>query len=382
MLAEFSFLRHPLEKILRYSRQLVPGIQRVDIFYFDEASASLVAKSLTNDMEMPIGKLMDIRAIKPQIEKFRRKRGNFEWFLRKELPWIVPDHENINKDMEDELNSFILMIPVESNEQERLNDLIFFHFNQNLSNLKMTGGSDISVDKKDLVARVYLNAVKAMITAAREDSEIWEDFAPAYRNNRETIENLRLELKQMRRMYQERLIASCRFYLAKLSVQYGRQFEFKASAIELIKNYEGEYFRLENAIKSSVRITQMTELPNSQDIIEISEGDLNFNTAKRIEEINDAHLQSELEKPFRYLNQLEEKCLKLQAENRPITGKNVAMMMEPPVQAPSITMYLNSNQEKVLKLFNFYGEKWKILRTGFKPTFNLLENSRNRPIKR
>lgn len=365
---------------MRFGRQLVPGIERIDAFFYDENSKGLVARSLTGEMqEQPFGRLMDIKAIKPDVEKLRRKRSNFEWFTFKELPWSGSKYENVNRDMLHLLECFILMIPVPGAEKGGLKDLIFFYFNKNLSNLMMVPDKDISMPHKDLVASAYTNAVNAMVAAANEDREVWEDFAPSFVNNSQTIENLRNELHQMQKMYQERLIASCQYYLANLSVEYGRNYAFTKDALELIKTYKGEYFRLENAIKTGVRIANNLHMFDNQDIIKINESYLNFNTSKRIEDINDIHLQSELEKPFNYLNNLEEICLKLQAENRPTTGKNVAELMDPPVKPPSITMYLNSNQQKILKLFNFYTEKWNILRTGFKPTYNLLENARNRP---
>lgn len=380
MLAEFSFLRHPIEKVMRFGHYLVPGVGRIDAIFYDDSSKLLVAKSLTKDMEeYPYGKLMDINSVRTAIDKLRRKRSSFEWFTVEELPWNASSHENINRDMMHLLDSFILMIPVSSTEKENLNDIIFFYFNKNLSNLMMTSDITVSVQQKDLVAKAYKNAVLAMVAVVKEDREVWDDFAPSFKNNSQTIEKLRTELHQMRKMYQERLIASCRFYLANLSVQYGRNYEFTRDAINLIKTYEGDYFRLENAIKSGVRIANNLHLHDSNEVINIGESYLNFNTSKRIEDINDVHLQSDLEKPFNYLNNLEEICLRLQAASRPVTGKNVAEMMDPPVKPPSITMYLNSNQDKILRLFSFYAEKWKILRTGFKPTFNLIENARNRP---
>lgn len=379
MLAEFSFLRHPLEKVIRFGKYMVPGLERMDVIYFDENTKTLIARTMTKEMDSPYGKLMEIKDIRPAIDKLRRRKFKFEWADKHDLPWNPPSYENINKGLLHEMEKFVLIIPVESAEKGQVNDLVLFYFNNNLSNLMMTSSLVVSITEKDLLGAAYKATVSAMIRAAREDREVWEDFAPAFRNNTQTIENLRIELEQMRNMYRERLEASCRYYLSNLSEVYGRNYEFTPDALELIRKYEGEYFRLENAIKAGVRIANNLHIGNSKEVIEIRESYLNFNTTKRIEEIHDAHLQTELEKPFNYLNQLEEICEDLQKHNRPTTGKNVAEKMNPPVKAPSITMYLNSNQEKILRLFSFYSSKWKILRTGFKPTFNLLENARNRP---
>ncbi|MCF8367303.1 MAG: hypothetical protein K9H16_16055 [Bacteroidales bacterium] len=384
MLAEFSFLRHPILKVLRFGKIMVPGIERIDVIYFDDVNDEILARTLSAEMENPYGSVVEIgkEPIKSEIEKFRKKHKKFIWIDRKNHPWNPSKHENLNKSMHDEFESIILAIPVETSQGDNWRDVVFFYFNKNLSNLKFNASEEVSVDLKDFVGSAYQCSVNAIVQSAREDRDVWEDFAPLFDSNAQAIENLRMELKLMRKMYQERLVASCEFYLAKLSLQYGRKYSFSNGAKQQIKKYEGEYFKLENAIRAGVRIANNFQVHSETETLEIRESHLNFNTSRRIADIHDIHVQTEMEKPFNYLNQLEEIAATLRKNNQPVTGKNVAIHMNPPVQAPSITMYLNSHQEKILKLFGFYTDKWTILRTEFKPTFNILENAKNRPHQR
>lgn len=384
MLAEFSFLRHPILKVLRFGKIMVPGVERIDVIFYDDLNEDVVAHTVSKEMEEPYGVLVEIgkEPLKSEIEKFRKKHKKFIWIDRKNHPWNPSKHENLNKSMHDEFESIILAIPVETKQGEQFRDLIFFYFNKNLSNLKFNASKEVSVDLKDFVGSAYQCSVQAMIQSAREDREVWSDLAPLFESNARSIENLRLELKLLRKMYQERLLASCEFYLGSLSMQYGKKYSFSEGAKKQIKKYEGEYFQLESAIKAGVRIANNFQALSGDEPIEIRESHLNFDTSKRTAEIHDIHIQTEMEKPFNYLNQLEEIAENLRKNNLPLTGKNVAKNMIPPVQAPSITMYLNSHQGKILKLFSFYTEKWKILRTDFKPTFNILENAKNRPHQR
>jgi len=382
MLAEFSFLRHPLEMIMRFGKIMVPGIERIDIIFWEQNSKQLMARTLTREMNHPFGQTMEINHIKSEMEKHRNRHKKFSWIDRKNLPWSPPKHENIDKSMHDEFESMILIVPVESSEKDSVRDLIFFYFNKNLSNLKLNAQEEVSVDLKDFVGSAYENNVKAMIQAAKEDKDVWEDFAPSFLNIAQTVENLRIENKQIRKMYQERLVASCEYYLQKLSRDYGRQYHYSVGALEQIRKYEGEYHKLENAIRAGVRIANNFNIHNQSENIEIRESHLNFNSTKTNNGLHDMHVKTELEKPFTYLTQLETIAQNLRKNKKPITGKNVAAHIAPPVQAPSITMYLNSNQERILKLFNFYPEKWKLIRTDFKPTANMLENAKNRPHQR
>jgi hypothetical protein len=383
MLAEFSFVRHPVVKLLRYGHLLVPGVERIDVVYWDEQQQQLAARTTRNGNELPYGEPMDISRCNVPLEKLRKGRAPFEWLQKEALPWIDANTENLKNDLLSELQKLVLMIAVGNSDLRAGSDLVFFYFRPDFSNLGMTSGAKaVTVREKDLVGRAYAASVAALIAEAHDDKLMWDDFEQAFKANGAIIENLRSQLKQMRGMYRERLVDSCRFYLKNLSEQFQRSYQFSPGALEQIKRYEGEYFQLENAIKAGVRIANNLHPAGGQEVLEIPEYFLNFNTTQRQEEIHDAHLNTTLEKPFNYLNLIENIVTDLRKNNIPLTAKNVAETMTPPVKHSAIKMYLNSNYDKVLKLFTFYTDKWPLLRTEFKPTYNLLQNSLNRPHQR
>jgi hypothetical protein len=383
MLAEFSFVRHPVVKLLRYGHLLVPGVERVDVVYYDEQQQQLQARTMRNGNEMPYGEPMNISNCVAAVEKLRKRRTAFEWLQKEALPWIDDNTENIKNDLLSELQKLVLMLAVDNAEDSNSSDLVFFYFHAGFSNLGMTTETKtVTLREKDLVGRAYAASVAALIAEAHDDKLMWDDFQQAFKANGAIIENLRSQLKQMRGMYRERLVDSCRFYLKNLSEQHQRNYQFSPGALEQIRRYEGEYFRLENAIKAGVRIANNLHPAGGQEVTEIPEFFLNFSTTQRQEEIHDIHLNSVLEKPFNYLNMIDLIVTDLRNKNIPLTAKNVAEAMNPPVKHSAIKMYLNSNYDKVLKLFNFYSDKWPLLRTEFKPTYNLLQNSRNRPHQR
>ncbi|NCA85407.1 MAG: hypothetical protein EOM83_07510 [Clostridia bacterium] len=383
MLAEFSFVRHPVVKLLRYGHLLVPGVERVDVVYWDEQQQQLSARTVRSGNEMPYGEPMNISNCVAAVEKLRKGRASFEWLQKEALPWIDDNTENIKNDLLSELQKLVLMLTVDNAEVGNSSDLVFFYFRADFSNLGMTTEAKaVTLREKDLVGRAYAASVAALIAEAHDDKLMWDDFQQAFKANGAIIENLRSQLKQMRGMYRERLVDSCRFYLKNLSEQFQRNYQFSQGALEQIRRYEGEYFRLENAIKAGVRIANNLHPAGGQEVTEIPEFFLNFNTTQRQEEIHDIHLNSVLEKPFNYLNMIDVIVTDLRNKNIPLTAKNVAETMNPPVKHSAIKMYLNSNYDKILKLFNFYSDKWPLLRTEFKPTYNLLQNSLNRPHQR
>ncbi len=379
MLAEFSFLRHPLEKVMRYGRLLVPGIERIEIVYFDGASKQVIARSLSSAMDAANGLLMDIEALKGEIARQRKKIKQFTWISKKDLPWNPIPYENVNKSMYDEFESMILVVPLQSSEAESLHDLVFLYFNNNLSNLKINASKEIGVEIKDFVGSAYAANIKAIAEASLDDLLVWNDLAPAFLNTSRELELLRKENEELRKKYHERLLASAEHQLKKLAHEHQRTYNFSQGALERIKAFSGENHQLESAIRAAVRIANNFSLDASSQPIEISESFLNFKEINAHADMHDAHLNTKLEKPYNYLEGLEQIVAELYKNNKPVTGKNVAEKMDPPVQPPSITMYLNSHQKDILQLFRFYEDKWPLLRSAFKPTVNLLENSKIRP---
>lgn len=128
MLAEFSFVRHPVVKLLRYGHLLVPGVERVDVVYWDEQQQQLAARTTRDENGMPYGEPMNINRCTTALEKLRKARTSFEWLQKEALPWIDADTENINNDLLSELQKLVLMIAVGNPDLRPGSDLVFFIF--------------------------------------------------------------------------------------------------------------------------------------------------------------------------------------------------------------------------------------------------------------
>ena len=156
MIAEFSFVRHPVVKLLRYGHLLVPGVERVDVVYYDEEQEQLAARTTRSENEMPYGEPMNINGCKAALEKLRKGRTPFEWLQKEALPWIDAGIENINNDLLSELQKLVLMISVGNNDLRSSSDLVFFYFRPGFSNLGMTSEANpVTMREKDLVGHAH-----------------------------------------------------------------------------------------------------------------------------------------------------------------------------------------------------------------------------------
>jgi len=60
MLAEFSFLRHPILKVMRFGKTMVPGIERIDVLFYDAISEQLIGRTVTKEMDAPFGTIVEV----------------------------------------------------------------------------------------------------------------------------------------------------------------------------------------------------------------------------------------------------------------------------------------------------------------------------------
>ena len=60
MLAEFTFLRHPLLKVMRFGKTMVPGVERIDVIFYDAISEQLTGRTVTKEMDDPYGTVMEV----------------------------------------------------------------------------------------------------------------------------------------------------------------------------------------------------------------------------------------------------------------------------------------------------------------------------------
>ena len=196
MLKKFSFLYHYLEEILCVLDKFAPGIIRSDIIYFDVENKILKARTKNNSIDTPEGIALNIEGFDSEINEFRNKNRGFYWFTKSEIPWLVPDFENKKTDL---LSKFdVLMIAVENDETKPLNDLIFFYFPKNLSNLLMHAGtSDITSRELDFVGKTYESSVNALITLANSNLSIWKTIKERIENINQQIENKNNELENI-----------------------------------------------------------------------------------------------------------------------------------------------------------------------------------------
>lgn len=371
MSAELSFLLHPVELLLRHVQTLVTGINRVDAVYYDPHHAALRARQVKFDGDRADEKELMINDQLTTIEKLRKGKTACRWFSAEELPYQVERREAQIGNMFSELKKVVLMAGVPNMNDEK-NDLLFFYFSNDLRQFGPANTkSGITAAQKDIISKILMNAISTILSITKSDRESWKLFADMAADNRRKLQQMHRQLEEMSERYEERLLDSCKYVLAGLSRKYNKRYVFTDDAIKLVRGYKGEYHKIENALKQAVNLANMLREDHHNDAIEIGVELINFTAGEQPDELEEQIANSVYEKPYRYLEMLEEAAMRTRKNKRPVTGKNVAEAMEKPVKPPAITWAINKHMKHMQQLFRMYPDKWPVIRSDFKPILRI-----------
>jgi len=373
MAEQFSFTGNPALVILKSTKLLTPGILRVDAIYYDPPVRKIKGMMAVKKGAGYFIEPLDVKQGLSLIGKMRKKKTPTGWYAPGELPYRL-DQKNTNfKGVFGELDKLVLLIRYPNNFDGE-HDLLFFHFPADMSNYSLSARKNrLTPDMKEVIAKNLLNAVKMLITNAGNDQKILqmisENIAAASRD----LEQLNQKMLETRKKYEESLVISCNHYLEKIARAHKRKYKFSEGAIRRIRTYEGEFHKLEDVVVRAVKMADNLNFQTAADVLVITEGNLNFTTDAPFTAETDIADQGIYSKAVKFLNRLEKGYNRAKEQNLPTTSKNVAALLDNPVKPAAISYSVNYHEESIKKLFRLYPEKWKALKTDFKPILKLVE---------
>ncbi|HPR58741.1 MAG TPA: hypothetical protein PK915_10265 [Bacteroidales bacterium] len=371
MSGKFSFLANDFAQFLKYAHLLIPGARRIDAIFRnseDDEFEALTVDLLEADPEV---KEMNISGNINELDRLRKVKAQSSWYSEDELPFSQVQSSYRIPDVFSEIEKVVLALRIPDQIGGK-NDMIFVYFRSNMSTFGINSSqAKLTPEAKNIIARMVSNSFYALRKIASDDRSIWFSVVDMMRENRQKTEMLNRKIEYLQERYEERLVDSCKYFLSGISATEGRRFVFTDDAINLIKSSSLEYHRIENAIQVAVQLAKNFEFDRKQGIVEITADYLNFN-APLSEKEGESLADTVLEKPFNYLNMLEEAAVKVQSAKKPVTAKNLVNEFERPVNPSAITWMVNNNMKTFKKLFALYPDHWQIIRTQFRPILRIL----------
>lgn len=373
---QFSFLGDEFENLFHYSDLFLPGIEKITgIFYSPgQKSLRLLSRKRGESNEREYEEPLTHRESMVMIQKFRSESNNVLWIKKDDLPFELPSKQQIVPNIFTELENVILVLKF-PNEFDRLNDLLFIYFNQNLGNFVISRSEKhLSADNKSIIGHLLFHQFKSIMWMNKENLRLLKTFNQGVISIIRNNATLKDQLQQVQMNYSESMVNLSRQYLSEYASKHKRIFEFTREAIEKIRNYQGNIRNLPAIIENAIIFTENLMVAKAEEPILIHDFSLDFDSYQVYDEADRSSrkidgLQS---KATVLLDKLEKAAAILRGRSLPLTSANVGKNMTPSITAPAITDALAKNKEMIRKVIEKYPDKWENIRKDFRPLLNVL----------
>ncbi len=377
MKRSFSFGENPVLFILKKFPEILPGIEKVVTIYHSPDSGNILAMSLKKIQEEYKLEELSLKDSLSIISRLRNETTPYTWMQKENIPFEIQIKENVQIGIFNELNNNILLIRYPS-RFDHLNDLFFVYFNENRSNFGVVNTDKLlSTDNKFIIAHIVRNAINSYFSTLEEDRKLFSELQENTRTLVFEINSLRNELEATQAKYDNGFVQLCSKYLLDISKRYSRKFSFSDSAIEKLKNFDGDFNDMGEILEKAALFAESLTIDSL--LSEIIIMDFHLNTSKPVKKATqEVHPENNQEVPVRYmktlvlLDKLENAALNVKTRNKLLTSANLGNEFPTPVTPPAISDALKKHRLKIIHLFKEYPGRWEIIRNEFRPIQNIL----------
>jgi hypothetical protein len=233
----------------------------------------------------------------------------------------------------------------------------------------------LSTDNKKIIGFLLYNSVKTMIETFKKDNEALN----AYNENTKSIirrySQSREDLEKTKNNYGLSLVDLCKSYVKECSESNTRfNYILSDDSLEKIKSYLGDITALKIVITKAINYVNNLYHDSSATDIYITVDYLNFEaigagTATKPQEVQ---LYDRYSKTILLLDKLENAARDVVAKSMDLTSANVGNACSTPISAPAISDAVKKHKNKIIHLLNKYPDRWRLIRTDFRPVRNII----------
>jgi hypothetical protein len=376
-MSTFSFIENPILNVLNNVHDLLPGVEKVIAVYYSNEDAHVLAKCLLNisNRESRLDDLL-IEDQSGMIEKLRKTNSFFSWGKKEDTPFeIRAKKKHAQMDVFHELENVVLTLGY-LNEYDKKHDLFFFYFNQDLSNFGVSGNNkSLTPENKQVIGFLLYNTIKTLIRKSKKDISVLSVFNDNTKSLVKRYSQVKEELLKSKNNYGLSLSDLCKAYVKEFG-ESNRRFNYilTEDALSKIKLYQGDITELKNIIKKALGFVNNLYFDSTETDIYITEDYLNFEVSGAGTAIKpqDIQLYDRYSKTILLLDKFEGAARDVVAKNIDLTGANVGNACSTPISAPAISDAIKKHRNKIIHLLNKYPDRWKLIRSEFRPVKNVL----------
>jgi hypothetical protein len=377
MKRSFSFTEKPVLFILKSIPSLLPGIEKAVAIYYSQESNKLLSHSIKFENAGYLLEELSLEDTTAIMKKLRSDSSPYSWLMTEDVPFEITSKQKKQLNIFNELNNNILLIRI-TNDYDRLSDLFFIYFNQNLSNFGTVNNSkSISTENKTIIAHLIRNTIQTMHATLRDDKELFAELHANTKSLLKEIDSLKQELESTRTRYNDGVIRLCQNWLLEISQKHDRIYRLSESAMEKLRHFQGDYNDLKDILEKAAHFAESFALDSSDRDILIADFHIILPAVpvKKVTEIvseNTADVPVKYSKTLVLLDKLENAALHVKSKNKLLTSANLGNEFPTPISPPAITDALKKHRAKIMFLFKEYPHRWEIIRAEFRPIQNIL----------
>ena len=365
----------PLQETAKQLCDFLPGIDRL-IFIGGSGSYSrwTACEWLKKGSSYSKTGLEITEEISAELLKLRRQKPGYNWTDQNSIPFYVEQQKHTidpHPDIFKETGYLTLVIRL--NTGGNVSDLLYLFFRDDKSNFGISHDTmPIDTSQKSIIGMLITNF-----------ANIIYDNVSSHIETVSSIKKEFLDLLRFHSVYQEKgknsdllnwKIDWAREVLSEMSERDGVNYVYREDALNLLVQNEYPYKILKNALEDAVRVASMFAKDGEEVFIEryfIKFTDINLAGVAGMKQSDD-ELPAQMDKVYQFLDKLETAAQKLLHDKIQPTSSLIGKAMEEPITAPAIRDALKKNQKRVVRLLNKYPERWKYIRTHFRPVQNIL----------
>lgn len=369
----YSFIQHPLERILENLDSTFQGVSEALIIYSDY-NKNLSWKSFNDD------EIEDIytKEKSVQLQKFRKTKVEYEWLSDTYFDDLAATSKRKSKKIKqlsftDELENNLLCIKFLS-PIDHLYDCLILKI-ENTSVLGMSRqGSTLSVQEKNIIGKLLFQTFRSRINEEYNNNDTHRMVLNNIHLQQKNIHRLEEENEQLRSNYKKSVLYFINNVLNRMSEKFKMDVALTDNARDLILDKDLDISTLEKVLVQAAHMAANLTLQYSSTILIHPE---NIIINQQQEEFQPLSSNDKHSSIIEILDKYEQAAERAHAKGWKINGNTVAELCSPSVTPSAISFNLKKYKKQINILMDRYDEKWPLIRTEFKPLKNIIETPIN-----
>lgn len=382
----FTFLDNPYLVILGESLKSLPGIERVDLLFFNAENSKTELHSIKRTKHnQQVIQLEFATDSLDSLNAFRRRQSNQNWLGIKNIPYSNNQTSSIKQDLFSEFDSHVLCLAF-PNAADYAKDLYLFYFRKNTADFGLSRSDKVlTTSNKAIIGHLIYNNLNAQLKTVKHNQDSLRMLNEQTRFILETKNKTELENLELKTRNKENLIQLTEFLINDLSADDKDIYYLSENAKERFNEFSGSVFELKKILARAMSMAKTMNFGTGihEHILKadyfkfnlFSEKLVNTPSVETLSEENTKHQHS---KTYDFLNEMEQAAQIVLKLNWKLTSANVGHKLEKPITAAAISDKLKHHTDKILRLLEQYPAKWPLIRKRFRPLQNVIVKAGNK----